>query len=118
MPFVYLLQVFTGLPEWAVVGYLPLVAALIAKGSKGQTIQDEFMRHSLSILVFFVIAHNAISRLAILLSDNIAIAGRVLCLLVLPVGVFYFRQQWKLTRVIAITAILVSLKMLYENTYS
>ena len=124
MPFVYVLQVLTGFPEAALAGYFFLVAALMTKGIKWQIIQDEFLRHSLSTLVFFIIAHNAISGLTVLLSGNVAIASRVLCLFVLPVGVFILaskysdNQQWKLVKVVAITATVVALEMFYENVYS
>lgn len=123
LPFAYALQVLTGIPEAALVGYFPLVAALMVKGIKWQTIQDRFFQHALGALVFFVIAHNAISGLGILLSGNIAIAGRVLCLFVLPVGVFILAsnysdsQQWKLVKVVAITATVVALELLYENVH-
>ena len=123
LPFVYALQVLTGIPEAALVGYLPLVAALMVKGIKWQTTQDGFLRHWLSALVFFVIAHNTVSGLGLLLSGNVAIGGRVLCLFVLPVGVFILasnysdNQQWKLVKVVAITATVVALEMLYENVY-
>lgn len=123
LPFAYALQVLTGVPEAALVGYFPLVAALMVKGIKWQTIQDRFFQHALGALVFFVIAHNAISGLGILLSGNIAIAGRVLCLFVLPVGVFILasnysdNQQWKLVKAVAITATVVALELLYENVH-
>jgi hypothetical protein len=124
MPFAYVLQVLTGFPEAALVGYFFLVAALLTKGINWQITQEGFFRHSLSALVFLVIAHNAISGLAALLSGNVAIASRVLCLFVLPVGVFILaskyndNQQWKLVKVVAITAIMVALEMLHENVYS
>ena len=123
LPFIYALQVLTGIPEAALVGYLPLVVALMVKGIKWQTTQDGFLRHWLSALVFFVIAHNLVSGLGVLLSGNVAIAGRVLCLYVLPVGVFILaskyndNQQWKLVKVVAITATVVALEILYENVY-
>ena len=124
LPFVYALQVLTGVPEIALIGYFPLVAALMIKGVKWQAVQYGFLRHTLSALVFFVIAHNAISGLEVLLSGNIGIAGRVLCLFVLPVGVFVLasnysdHHQWKLVKVVAITAILIALELLHENVYA
>ena len=124
LPFVYVLQVLTGFPEAALVGYIFLIASLLTKGINWQITQEVFFRHLLGVLIFLVIAHNAISGLAALSSGNVAIASRVLCLFVLPVGVFILAskysddQQWKLVKVVAITAAVVSLEMLYENVYS
>lgn len=123
LPFVYALQVLTGIPEIALVGYLPLVAALMVKGIKWQKTEDRFLWNWLSALIFFVIAHNTASGLGLLLSSNFAIAGRVLCLFVLPVGAFILasnysdNQKWKLVKVVAITATVVALELLYENVY-
>ncbi len=123
LPFIYAAQVLGGHPAVGLVGYVPLLLlSLAVMQDRREHLHLYQMRPKpLSLLLFALVAHNAISGLWVLLEGNVALGGRVLCLFVLPFVVFVAggrltaEQHWGVMKIVAFTAAVVAAELLWEN---